>query len=419
MFRMCVSCRRRICPAGHSTGTTLRILTLSLAVFLFLFGGNAKSQTKPSFTSFTGISKQAAEARDADRLDEAVKLYTRALALRPQWEEGWWSLGTLEYDKDHYAKAALDFAKVIALHPANGTAHAMLGLCQFELGEDEPALKNLLAAERFGVVKDDQLRKVALYHLGVLQLRAHKFGDAHETLFQVAKERVMTPELQTALGQAALLISPQDSPTEDGARNVIQGAGEAEALSATKEFDRAKQIYTGLTTQFPNYPNLRFAYGRLLLETHETDEAIEEFRRELNRDPKNVNSMLEIASVRYQVNSQEGLKYAEQAVNLAPRLPFAHYLLGLLRLDTGDAAGAVPELEIAQRAFPKQAKIYFALGNAYSRVGRKSDAARARAEFLRLDKQAASQQDSNVYSEGPAGPSEGQLRNQDREAPPH
>jgi tetratricopeptide (TPR) repeat protein len=390
---------------------------LPVGVFLFLLSGNAKSQTKPASTSFAGLSKQAAEARDADQLDEAVKLYRRALALRPGWEEGWWSLGTLEYDQDRYAKAELDFANVIALHPANGTAHAMLGLCQFELREDAPALKNLLDAERLGVVKDDQLRKVALYHLGVLQLRAHKFGDAHETLFQLAKERVITQELQIGLGQAALLISPQDSPTEESARNVIQRAGEAEALSATKEFDRAKQVYTELTTQFPNYPNLHFAYGRLLLEAHETEQAIEEFRRELNRDPKNVNSMLEIASVRYQVDSEEGLKYAEQAVNLAPSLPFGHYLLGLLRLDTGNAAGAVPELEVAQKAFPKQAKVYFALGNAYSRVGRKSDAAKARAEFLRLDKQPGSQPDSNVYSERPAGLSEGQLRNQDREAP--
>jgi tetratricopeptide (TPR) repeat protein len=391
---------------------------LAVAVFLFLLSGNAKSQTKPASRSFTALSKRAAEARDADRLDEAVKLYTLALALRPQWGEGWWSLGTLEYDNDHYAKAALDFAKLIALHSANGTAHAMLGLCEFELGKDELALKNLQEADRLGIVNNDELRKVALYHLGVLQLRAHKFGDAHETLFQLAKERVMTEEFLTALGQSALLISPQASPTEDSARNVIERAGEAEALSATKQFDRAKQIYTALIDRFDKYPNLHFAYGRLLLEAHETDEAIEEFRRELNRDPRNVNSMLEIASVRYQVDSQEGLKYAEQAVNLAPSVPFAHYLLGLLRLDTGNAAGAVPELEIAQKAFPNQAKIYFALGNAYSRVGRKSDAARVRAEFLRLDKQAASQQGSNVYSERPAGISEGQLRNQHREAPP-
>jgi len=365
------------------------------------------------------LSRQAASARDADRLEEAAALYTRALALRPSWAEGWWSLGTLQYDQDHYAKAAQAFVRLVSLQASNGTAHAMLGLCQFELGRDEPALKNLLAAERFGIVKDDQLRKVALYHLGVLQLRARRFGDAHETLYHVAKERVRTKELVTALGQSALLISPQESPAENTeAATVIEQAGEAEALSAAKEFRRAKQIYAGLTSQFPNYPNLHFAYGRLLLEAHETDEAIEEFNRELNRDPKNVNSMLEIASARYQADSQDGLKYAEEAAKLAPGMPFAHYLLGLLRLDTGNAAGAIPEFEIAKKAFPNEANVYFALGNSYARVGRKVEAAKARAEFKRLNAQAASQAGTNVYGERPSGLSEGQLRTEDREKPP-
>src|SRR2546422_7207028 len=65
------------------------------------------------------------------------------------------------------------------------------------------------------------------------------------------------------------------------------------------------------------------------------------------------------------------------------QLPFAHYLLGILYLDSGNAAGAVPELEIARRAFSKEPKVYFALGNAYARTGCKEEAARARAEFDR------------------------------------
>ncbi len=172
-----------------------------------------------------------------------------------------------------------------------------------------------------------------------------------------------------------------------------------------------------LTSEFPDYPDLHFAFGRLLLETNETEEAIQEFQRELKRDPKNVNSLLEIASVRYLVDSQDGLKYAEEAAKLAPGIPFAHYLLGVLRLDTGNAAGAVPELEVAQKAFPKESRVYFSLGNAYARVGRKADAVKARAEFSRLNAQEAKQRGPSLYSERPPGLSEGQLRTLDKERP--
>jgi tetratricopeptide (TPR) repeat protein len=68
---------------------------------------------------------------------------------------------------------------------------------------------------------------------------------------------------------------------------------------------------------------------------------------------------------------------------------FAHYLLGLLLLDTNDYQRALPELEIAEKAFPREPKLYFALGSAYSRAGRKQDAERARSMFERLTKEGA------------------------------
>jgi tetratricopeptide (TPR) repeat protein len=396
----------------------LRLVILSLIGIIYLFTDRGFAQTKPPSPSFAALSKQAADARDADRFEEAIALYARALALQPKWVEGWWSLGTLEYDEDHYAKAALDFQKVVTLNPASGTAHAMLGLCQFELGRDQLALKNFLAAEHLGIVKDEQLRKVALYHMGVLQLRARRFGDAKETLDQLAKDKVNTKELITVLGLAALLLRPQDAPPEGApGAAVVERAGEAELLLGAKSFDQAKQRYAELVGEFPDYPNLHFAFGRLLLETNETDQAIEEFQRELKRDPQNVNSLLEIASVRYHVDSQDGLKYAEEAVKLAPGIPFGHYMLGVLRLDTGNAAGAVPELEAAQKAFPNESRVYFSLGNAYSRVGRKAEAARARAEFARLSALEAKQRGPTLYSERPPSLSEGQLRTPDKENP--
>jgi len=125
------------------------LLLLMLAPFMPLVG---LAQTRPSnATQFKSLAEQAARASSENHLDEAVALYTKALALRPRWTDGWWSLGTIEYDQDHYAKAARDFEKLIALDGRNGTAHAMLGLCQFELGRDSLALKNLLAAEELGI----------------------------------------------------------------------------------------------------------------------------------------------------------------------------------------------------------------------------------------------------------------------------
>src|SRR5258706_8900832 len=212
--------RRRSERTEIGAGLNMRLwrllrLAAGLALLAWMLnpeGATGAPQNKRD--SLHKLAERAKEASEENRLEEATSLYRKALAVRPRWAEGWWSLGTLEYDQDHYAKAAQDFEKLIALDSANGTAHAMLGLCQFELGQDESALKNLLAAEQLGVLKDQQLRKVALYHLGVLQLRAGKYGAAKETLGQLVRDRVRTKELTTGLGLAALLMRRQQSPID-------------------------------------------------------------------------------------------------------------------------------------------------------------------------------------------------------------
>src|SRR6202040_1262044 len=223
-------------------------------------------------------------------------------------------------------------------------------------------------------------------------------GDAKETLGHLAVDRVRTKELTAGLGLAALLLTPKESPPEGSpGAHVIERAGEAEVLLDSNKFEQAKQKYAQLAAEFPDYPNLHFAFGRLLLETHDTDQAISEFQLELQRDPKNVNSMLEIAAVLRMTDPQAALNYAIEAAKLAPQLPFAHYILGLLRFDTGDPAAAIPELEIAQKAFPQEAEVYFSLGKAYGRAGRKAEAVKARAEFARLKAEEAKQPGPKIY----------------------
>jgi len=357
----------------------------------------AFAQTNPpAVENFKQLSAQAAKASEENRLDDAALLYRKALTLQPRWAEGWWALGTLQYDKNQYASAARAFERLVALRPTNGSAHAMLGLCQIELKQDPAALKNLLSAQDLGVLEDSQLRRVVLYQLGSVQLRSRRFTDAKATFSQLVKDGIRSDEVIAGMGMAALGVPPSNLPDKStSGRDVVDRVGRAESLAAKKDFGEAKQIYALLSTEYPRYPNLHFAFGRLHLDAHELDEAVAEFQKELENDPNHLGALLEIAAVRYRVDSADGTKYAEQAVKISPQLPFAHYLLGLLYLDTDRSAEAVPELEIARKAFAKQAQVYFALGNAYAKLGRKADAARMRAEFTSL----------NAAGKGQYGPS--------------
>jgi tetratricopeptide (TPR) repeat protein len=390
-----------------------------LASLVSLCSSLAISQNNAS--TFRELSEKARTASEENRLEDAATLYRKALALRPRWAEGWWSLGTLQYDQNHYADAAASFAKLLALQPENGTAHAMLGLCQVELKQDERARQNLSLAQQQGVQNDRQLQHVVLYQLAGAQLRLRRFGDAASNLALLVQDGVRSDEVALGMGMAVLTMPPVSLPvTGTPGRDVVERVGRAETLSTMKEFAAAKQIYTSVASEYPSYPNLHYAFGRFLLEAHEADEAVEEFRKQLQNDPRHVGALLQIAAVLYRTDSANGVKYAQQALKLSPQLPFAHYLVGLLCVDTDRAAEALPHLQIAQRAFPKEAQVYFALGNAYARLGRKADAARMRAEFVRLNTAQKAQKeatDSGIYGDQSSVLSE-KLQQQTTRPPP-
>jgi tetratricopeptide (TPR) repeat protein len=364
------------------------LLILPLAAVLFLYPPSAPAQTKSSSTSFATLSKRAAEARDADRLQEAVGLYTKALALHPRWAEGWWSLGTLQYDQDHFAKAALDFQKLLALQPENGGAHAMLGLCEFELGRDQQALQHLEKGKSIGLPQEAGLWNVVLYHEGILLQRGGRFGAAQETLEDLCLRGSQTDEVANLLGMTLLRLTSKNPPPRGSAdADIVVRVGRAECLAGQKKYDEARLAFEEAVKENPSFPNIHYAYGLSLLELRDVAGSVEQFKQEIANHPDNVLSRLRIASILYKQDSAAGIPYAEEAVKLDPQLGFAHYLLGLLLLDTGSSEKALPELELAQKSFPREARLYFALGSVYSHAGRKQDAARARAIFERLAKQ--------------------------------
>ncbi len=124
---------------------------------------------------------------------------------------------------------------------------------------------------------------------------------------------------------------------------------------------------------------------------------VEEFEQEIKNNPHHVFARLQIAASLYKVNSAAGLPFAEQAVKLDPRVPLGHYLLGLLLLDTDQYLKAIPELEAAQRALPREAKLYLALSSAYARAGRRQEAERARATFMRLNQESEARPKSSAH----------------------
>src|SRR5262245_32080445 len=101
--------------------------------------------------AFTDAVKQGDEFRQAGKFEEALLQYAIALQLRPKWAEGWWYVGTIFYEKDSYAEARNAFRNLVVIDPKRSLAWGMLGLCEFQTRDFEPAIISLQRARALGL----------------------------------------------------------------------------------------------------------------------------------------------------------------------------------------------------------------------------------------------------------------------------
>lgn len=349
----------------------------------------ALAQTATARQDFNDLASRATAAREADRVEEALQLYRKALAARPQWDEGWWYLGTLLYERDAYADAARAFREASKLQPKAGMIWAMLGLCEFKIAAYEESHKHLRQGRQLGIPADNkELARVIRYHEGQLLLLEGDFETAQQVFDSLAYDGVRTDELMTALGFSVLRIGSLPGRVEPSAATIVRLAGEAEYSAATKKFDEAQKAYAELAAKYPTTHNVQYAYGLYLLQNRDAEEqAVAAFRREIENTPEHRLARLMIANVKLKNrDTAAGIPFAEASLKLYPRDPLGHYILGRLLFDAGQTERAIRELETARDAYKDEPKIYFQLARAYAKANRKADADRAREEFSRLNK---------------------------------
>ncbi len=379
-----------------------RQLALPAALAVALTGTAVAQSPKPSAdkapaatartnaAEFDRLVEAAGEARKAERWEEAIGLYAKAVKLKPSYVEGYWYQGTAYYTLDDFAHCGEMFRKVVRLAPKNGAGYAFLGLCEFGLREYDRSLQHLIQSRLLGVGDVKDLDGVAQYHAALLMTRLEQFEQALERLGEFAAQGDDNPRVIEAMGLATLRMPllPNEYPPER--REMVLMAGRASYMMATRNTASAETAFEALVARYPEAPNVHYAYAVFLL-MEKPDKAIEEFKRELELQPGHSSSMIQIA---YEYvnrgDAASALPWARKAVAAEPKDFSAHKALGQALLDTGDIDGAITELQLGITLAPESPGLHFTLAKAYQRAGRLDDAAREREEFTRLDRLARS-----------------------------
>jgi len=351
---------------------------MKLAALLICAGLAAQT---PS--SFDALVQRADAARDAHQVDQAVTLYQQALHLKPDWRQGWWVLGSILYDANRYTEGEQAFLPLTTLDADKSAGWAMAGLCEFEIKHYQDALTNLQKAQQLGLPQS--LYDVAEYHIELILIRSGQFDRAIERISRVASQKAENPKQAEAMGIAALrkAILPADLPAAD--HDLAMALGRAMCDAAASRSKEADGEFEAILAAHPSLPELHYLYGQVLLES-DPDKALAAFQRELVLSPRHAQTLISMAAEYVKRNEfQTALGYARRAAEAQPRYFAAHAMLGKVLVEGGlDLPQGIKELETAVDLAPANPQSRLALASAYLKAGRKADAAKERAEFLRL-----------------------------------
>jgi tetratricopeptide (TPR) repeat protein len=361
-------------------------MILAAALLAFLAACSYTISAQDSAPQFDDVAARAASARDQGHIPEAVDLYTKAEQLKPDWAEGWFYLGLLQYQANQYPQAIEAFNRLLQLQPTAAPAMALRGLCEYETAAYEDALRDLEQATAHGAADQPRNAQIIRFHLGQLLAHAGRFQDALDQYKFFATKHVDAPDLLLGIGLAGLRVItlPKDVASED--RVIFEAAGEAGYALLAEESERGDDLFRQLFSRYPTAPNLHLFYG-LLLFPHDPTMALEEFRSELAVDASNETAHAMLAyTLMIAGRYTEALPEAERAYSAAPDTETAQLALGRSLAETGDVKRGTDLLNQVLQKDPNNLEAHLGLMSIYSRSGRREDANRERAVCLKLPK---------------------------------
>jgi len=350
-----------------------------------LLAALAAAAQAPPAESFEDLARRAQATIDSQPA-ESANLFKQALALKPDWAEGWLYMGGALYQLNRYAEATDALRKGLDLAPQMGTGWALLGLTEAELGDSDQAVADIRKGEGLGLGDNYPFERAARVRAAQLLVKASSYDEAQEQLRPLAKHNDDSIAVILTMGLCVLSMPESIADISAERRAVVELAGRAAWTSVTLHPEQAAALYKQLVERYPNQPGVRYAHGLYLMET-DLGGALAEFHKELEHNPAHWPTLIITATLETRRGSADAaIECIRRAMKAAPAKYrwLCHTELGRAQMESDHLDAAISEFETALRLNPSIANIHFFLSEAYRRAGRKTDADRERAEFEKL-----------------------------------
>jgi tetratricopeptide (TPR) repeat protein len=308
-------------------------------------------------SSVIGRSNLGAALSGLGRYEDAISEYSKALKQDSANAGVRINLALAYYKTAQIATAAEHLSAVVARQPSNRQAVFLLADCELQLGEDQKVI-DLLAP----LSKDSPDDKSLAYLLGTAYIRNKQPERGQPLVDRILRDGDSA--------EARLLLGTTKMNAQDFA-------------DALADLQKAVELN-------PKLPDVYSYYGLALLATGDMNGAATAFRKELESNPNDFVSNLQLGVVLKQDQEYDQARaYFDRALRVRPGDPGVRYQIATLDLATSSVDQARVKLEQLIHDSPNFVEAHVSLATVYYRLKRKADGDRERETVLRLN--AASQ----------------------------
>jgi tetratricopeptide (TPR) repeat protein len=390
---------------------------------------------------------------DEKKYDSAVIQFKKALQIDPRWAEAHYELGQADLAQQHWADAFKEFSIAVDQDPNHVKAHLALGTLFWQVRKYSEAeeharfvvehdpnniagymlLGNILLAEKKPQEAIDIYTKASAINAndpgpylnrGIAYAQLKQDVAAEEDLRKATTVDPKAMQPYYALANF-YTVRGDGKKAEEVLRSAIQNAVPNDPMPSLRlaglmlhlgRKSDGEQVVQQLRDKQPSSAPVAAAIGDYYMASRDSQDAIKEYQRGLNLDPKNQDLQLRLLEtlissgkindattltdrllkenpgdimaritharlLAIKGNSAESITTLREVIKDAPENPQAHFMLGKVLHQTGDLAGAKSELQEALKRQPENQMVLYALAETY-RDSRDFDTAREYAARL-------------------------------------
>lgn len=315
---------------------------------------------------------------------EAADEYKEAIHLNPKLEDAYKNLGFLEWTEHHFENARTELQRAVELDPADSFAHYYLGRVQLDSGSYDSAFQELdrsgisrpadpqfliEAANGYLALRQQEKAREIINRLSTMQLSDGEAGVVARLLV-FAGENVAAIDLLRRLNERTNPGCPRWAQLDLPLSYLMAGKYE-KAVTQIQAFMSARQP-AGLAGEEAAW--LWSVVGIAKARLGESGAAVNAFRQASKLDPEREEYWLNFTRELMEVNPEEAISAAQEALQSNPESYALHLRLGAAYLSLDrypESEGVFRQLIAAGDPLPSS---YIGLAQVLMRTGRAAEA---------------------------------------------